>query len=231
MPRPFPLIPSLVTLAGVIILCLLGHWQQDRLAWKNALQDSLNREFEKPAQDIELTSAALSSLDSTSIKRGTISGHLDFSRQILLRGQIIDGKPVSYVLIPMELEDNSHIFIVAGYGSGEAEIPAPSHRDSVDRVTGTARLPSWNMFTPENRPDRNRWFRADVPQLASHLKLEHPLPPLFYLEQSNFRMGALPPVEVPRALRNEHLQYAIFWYTMAGVLLIMYILRFWRTRD
>ena len=72
IPRPFPLVATLCTLAGVIVLGMLGHWQQERLIWKNARQDSINREFDIKAQDIELTSADLNSIGSTTIKRGTV---------------------------------------------------------------------------------------------------------------------------------------------------------------
>jgi surfeit locus 1 family protein len=66
-------------------------------------------------------------------------------------------------------------------------------------------------FTPDNRPDRGEWFTADIPALAKALKLDRVRP---------WRIVAGPPPELP----NDHLQYAITWYSLGVILIIIYLL-------
>jgi surfeit locus 1 family protein len=66
-------------------------------------------------------------------------------------------------------------------------------------------------FTPANQPEKGQWFTADIPALAQALKLERVHP---------WRIVA----GTPPALPNDHLQYAITWYSLAAALVIMYLL-------
>ncbi len=80
------------------------------------------------------------------------------------------------------------------------------------------------MFTPDNRPGENFWFYVDVPAMAAHagLKRMHP----FVIEAGpaanpgGFPIGGQSRVK----LRNDHLQYAITWYSLAAALLVIYVL-------
>jgi surfeit locus 1 family protein len=228
VPRPFPVMATLVVLAGVVILCSLGHWQQERLVWKTALQATLDQEFAKDASTTPLSADELRQVGSTELKRGTLSGRFDFSKQIFLQGQIANGKPVNHVLIPFLIDKETPVFVVAGYQAGFDPVPDPRARATTDRVTGVARIPQWSRFASENQPEHDKWYRADPAAMAQARSLDGALPVLFYLENSNYKMDAMPRVEVTRILKNDHRHYMIFWYTMAIVLTGIYILRFWR---
>jgi surfeit locus 1 family protein len=66
-------------------------------------------------------------------------------------------------------------------------------------------------FIPANRPDKNEWFTADIPALAAALNLDRVRP---------WRIIAGPPPELP----NDHLQYAITWYSLGLALIVIYLL-------
>jgi len=66
-------------------------------------------------------------------------------------------------------------------------------------------------FVPANNPAKGEWYTADIPALAAALKLERVRP---------FRLVLGAPPELP----NDHLQYAVTWYSLAAVLLIVYVL-------
>jgi surfeit locus 1 family protein len=66
-------------------------------------------------------------------------------------------------------------------------------------------------FTPANEPAKGLWYSADVPAIEQALGLENPRP---------WRIVAGAPPELP----NDHLQYAITWYSLAAVLVIVYLL-------
>ena len=228
LPRPFPVIATLLTLTGVATLGSLGHWQQERLAWKTALQANLDAEFAKNADATPLSAADLSLRETSDVKRGVLKGKLDFTHQISLAGQIVDGKPVYHHLVPLLLKGGETVFVVMGYSSSPEPLLTPGTRASTDKVTGTVRLPQWNRFTPPNDPARNTWFRADPAEMSASLGLKNPAPALVYAEWHGYKLDALPFVPVEHKLRNEHFNYMIFWYTMAVVLALIYLLRFWR---
>ena len=229
VPRPFPVIATLLTLAGVATLGSLGHWQQDRLAWKNALQANLDAEFSRQNIPTEQTAKNLALKETSDIKRVSLTGRLDFDHQISLGGQIVEGKPVYHHLVPLLLKTGETVFVVVGYSASPEPRSTPGTRAQTDHVTGIARLPVWNRFTPPNDPAKNTWFRADPAEMATALGLKNPAPALVYAQWHGYKLDALPPVPVEHKLRNEHLNYMIFWYAMAVVLALIYFLRFWRT--
>lgn len=228
VPKPFPVLATLLALAGIVVLVWLGHWQQERLVWKNNLQTAFDQEFAKDAQTTVLNADELGQVTLQSVKRGTLNGQFDFSRQVILQGQIAEGKAVNYVLIPFLIAEQTPVFVVAGYQTDTAPIPAPRTRAKIDHVTGVARIPQWSSFASDNDPAQAKWYRADIPAISKAQNLEGVLPVLFYLESSNYKMDALPRVEISHQLRNDHRQYMFFWYTMAAILSVMYFLRFWR---
>ncbi len=228
-PHPFPVTATILALAGLATLCSLGHWPTERLAWKNALQANLDAEFAKNATATKLTLQDLALKETSDIKRGVVKGHLDFDHQISLGGQIVDGKPVYHHLVPLILSGGETVFVAVGYSASAEHLSTPGTRAKIDKVTDTARLPVWNRFTPLNDPVKNSWFRADPVEMASALGLKNPAPALIYAEWHGYKLDAMPHVPVEHKLRNEHLQYAIFWYAMAAVLASIYFLRFWRT--
>ena len=80
--------------------------------------------------------------------------------------------------------------------------------------------PAW--FTPAGERSRNVWFVRDPLAIAAakgwadvapfFVELEAPAPP-----------GGLPqPGPLKVRLRNEHLQYAITWYALALVVVVMF---------
>lgn len=196
--------------------------------WKKGLQVALDQEFAKDAATTKLTADDLKQVSNTELKRGTLSGRFDFSKQVMLQGQIANGKSVNYVLIPFLIDKETSVFVVAGYQTGFDPVPEPSTRARTDKVTGIARLPQWSRFTSENQPEADKWYRADAEAMGHARSLNETLPALFYLESSNYKMDAMPQVEVTRTLKNDHRQYMFFWYTMAIVLTAIYFLRFWR---
>ena len=86
------------------------------------------------------------------------------------------------------------------------------------RIEGLLRLPPDgrpNWFLPDNRPDLNYWFWVDLPAMAAADRLDHVAP--FYIDaDATPNPGGWPKGGVTRlALPNNHLQYAITWFSLA----------------
>lgn len=227
--KKFPYFATFFTAAGFCVLCALGVWQLQRLTWKTNLVNQLNAEYAKDA-----TQAFLSPADTRGdfmFRRGTLRGVYEYERQIKIGPRVYEKFPGYHVLTPLRLEDGSHILVNRGWVPQDwafkmESIPMPGQDVA---VTGLLRNPEApNSFTPENRPDRDEWFSADIPQIAGAKKISGLGPYLLYLEGRDVS-GTFPiPQSSKPDLPNNHLQYAVFWFTMAGILLTIYAIRFFR---
>ena len=81
---------------------------------------------------------------------------------------------------------------------------------------------AWNgmeRYTPEPDLDTNTWFARDVPKLASVLDA---LPVLLIARTTSEADASVTPLPVDSAgIPNDHLQYAITWFSLALIWLVM----------
>ena len=146
-------------------------------------------------------------------------------------GATSDGGVNGYqILTPLREPGGRIVFINRGF------IPAEL-RDRTKRMTGEPtgpvriagllRLPPAsrpNWFLPDNRPDLNYWFWVDLPAMAAADKLDRVAP--FYIDaDATPNPGGWPQGGVTRlALPNNHLQYAITWFSLAVAMVVIYVL-------
>ena len=84
-------------------------------------------------------------------------------------------------------------------------------------------------FTPDNVPAANQWYWPDLPAMAQAVDLA--LYPGILEAESAPVPGGLPIGGVTQTpLRNDHLQYAITWYSLAVALVVIYLLYHRRRR-
>lgn len=101
-------------------------------------------------------------------------------------------------ILPFVLEDGSIVLV-------------ETHRRPAGKVVeGYLRSSELGgAFTPDNEPDKGVWFTADIPAIAAALGLKRVHP---------WRIVAGIPPELP----NDHLQYAITWYSLGLALVVIY---------
>lgn len=223
--KKFPVFATLFTILGVSILCGLGIWQLQRLEWKNGIVEKLDAEYRKDAQNTHLTS---SDLEKTfDFKRGTLTGIYDFKNQVRVGPRVYDSLPGFHVITPLKLDDGSDVLVNRGWVSEHwtfaDEINPPA---GTVQVTGLLRPPSKdNPFRPENAPDKDQWYDADPEQIAAAKNLSRVHKYILYVEGSETDNYPLP-LPGRLAFENNHLYYAFFWFTMAGILVLVFIMRF-----
>jgi surfeit locus 1 family protein len=140
------------------------------------------------------------------------------------------------VMTPLRLDDGDVVLVERGW------VP-PEKRDAGARpqgnppgevaVDGLLRLPppakpSW--FVPANDPAEGQWFWIDLPAMARAAGVPEALP--FYVEAGPApNPGGLPVGGQTRTeLPNDHLQYAITWFSLAGALAVIYVILLRRER-
>lgn len=200
--------PLVFGILGVAVLVWLGAWQVQRLAWKTAILDEIATRLAAepvavppdpdPERDAYLRVAAEGEIEP---------GELD----IYTAGP---GGGVGYrVIVPLLLRDGRRILLDRGFVPiGDKD--APRHLGPIE-VEGNLAWPREG----EARPDRekNIWLARDVPLMAGALDTA----PAMLVTAASDDPGAPEPMPVTVNIPNDHLQYAITWFSLAMVWAVM----------
>ena len=198
---------------GTAILLSLGVWQMKRLAWKNAVLSSIENKILAPVIDVPQSVEP----QAHSLLPVNAQGRYIGSTVRVLVSQKIYG--AGYRLITaFELTDGRTIMVDRGFTSVRATMP--STPDGLGQVIGNLQWPEEvDGFTPSNDLEANIWFARDVPSLAAHLNAE---PILLVLRESSFaKDDATPLPKMVANIPNDHLNYAITWFSLALIWLGM----------
>lgn len=230
-----PFWASILMLCGVAILCTLGTWQVQRLFWKQDVLAKLEAEYVRDASQIPLSADDFkeSAEDSNEIvfTRGTISGHYLNDKAVKISPKVFEKEIGVHLVTPFELEGGKAVVLV-----NRGWMPLDHNSADVREVTGQVKLvgmirsaPQANIFTPANVPEKYQWYIVNVAEIAKAGSLEGVLPKIFYLEELENMHGIYPLVQSGRPeIANNHGQYAVFWFSMALVLVAVFVLRFVR---
>ncbi|MEZ5814571.1 MAG: SURF1 family protein [Alphaproteobacteria bacterium] len=217
-----PFWATLFTALGVLILCSLGTWQVQRLAWKNNLIDKLNRAYETE----EAAPLDLENITNQEFTYGRVSGIFMPDKALLLGPRTMNKEIGHDLLVPLKTQNRTLIVNMGWTGAPLDKQPIYHLQGKKVWFEGLARTPKWNSFTPENRPEQNAWYKADIEEIAQAKNLDAPYPFILRAEHASHKFDAAFPNN-PRLLpNNNHLQYAFFWFAMAAALMGVYTLRF-----
>lgn len=194
-------------LGGVGILCGLGTWQLQRLAWKEGLVAEL--EGRLSAEPVPLPAAPTEAADE--YLRVTVRGGYGPGELHVLTSRPPWG-PGFRVIAPFETEAGRRILVDRGFIPEDAKSADRAPPRDV-KLTGALLWPQEvDSFTPEPDIPRNLWFARDLPPMAKALNAE----PILVVAETN---PAERPVAWPLTvnLPNDHLEYAITWFSLAVV--------------
>ena len=162
--------------------------------------------------------------------RVTDEGVFLHDKEIFLGASSEGGGQGYQVLTPLLEPSGRIVFVNRGFIPGELKDPAKRAAGQVPgtvRVLGLLRLPpdgrpGW--FVPDNRPDLNYWFWVDIPAMSAAVDLDRVAP--FYIDaDATPNPGGWPKGGVTRLTPpNNHLQYAITWFSLAVALIVIYVL-------
>ncbi|MDJ0820814.1 MAG: SURF1 family protein [Paracoccaceae bacterium] len=205
--------PLLFGLAGTAILVWLGTWQIQRLAWKEGV-----------LAEIESTIAA----DPAPLPRMIAPAEQRY-QPVTLSGVIEPGElhvlvsvkrvGAGYrVVSPYQTEDGRRVLLDRGF--------VPVDQKAAPRQTGPAQIDGnlhWpddrNSSTPDNDITGNTWFARDIAAMAEVLQTE---PLLVIARNVSPNDPAVTPLPVDTSgIPNDHLQYAITWFSLAAIWVIM----------
>lgn len=226
--------PSLIAGCGVAVLCALGLWQLERLAWKSALIETLEHQLAEPPVPLPADLTGAPSLD---FRRVTASGRLVGDRVLYLTAGSPTGRAGLRALAPLRLADRDEALLVdLGWlpiNRKDEALALPGGELRLDGVLRAPEPPNW--LTPVNDPLRNAWKWLDLPAMAAALDLPAVAPVMLRAERIDAADGTPVLAGLERGpataeLRNDHLQYAVTWFALAAAMAVVYILFIRRDR-
>lgn len=215
------LIPLIFGLAGVAVLAGLGTWQVQRLAWKERILAEIETRI--AADPVALPAAPDPEADK--YLPVTVTGTFGEGalRVLVSRKRVGAGY---LVVSPFDL-DGRRILVDRGFLRVDRAVPeAPQGRVT---ITGNLHWPDErNSSTPANDVAGNTWFARDIAQMTRVLDTEPVLLVTRGMSQPDLPVTPLP-VDTG-GIPNDHLQYAITWFSLALIWAIMTIYFLWRSR-
>jgi surfeit locus 1 family protein len=219
--------PTVFSLPALMICLGLGGWQIQRLFWK---QDLIARREAAVTAAPAAVPKTLAEARDMEFRHVSDEGVFLNDKEIFLGATSEGGGQGYQILTPLLERESRVVFVNRGYIPAELRDPAKRAAGQIAgtvRVQGLLRLPQAgrpNWFLPDNRPDLNYWFWVDLPAMSAADKLDRVAP--FYMDaDATPNPGGWPKGGVTRlTLPNNHLQYAITWFSLAVALLVIYVL-------
>jgi cytochrome oxidase assembly protein ShyY1 len=233
---------GLFTLAMLAIFVGLGLWQLQRRVEKHALIAALTERlaaapvplqnaflhFEQPERDefrrVTFTATYLRAPDAMVYSAGSA-----------VRDDV--SGPGTWAFLPARLPSGDMVVINAGFVPNTMQ-----DRDVQDRavarlvtgqpvtLTGYIRFPETaGLLTPAENPEKRLWFTRDHQAMAHRLGWGKVAPFYIDLETPVPENGIPKPGPLDVHLRDDHLQYAITWFALAGAVAIAFVV-WWRGR-
>jgi surfeit locus 1 family protein len=211
-----------------VTLCLgLGVWQVQRLHWKLALIVQREAAVAAPAVPPPQTRTEA---EAMAFRHVADQGTLLNDKEILVAAISPGGRGGYDVLTPLREPAGRIVFIDRGFVSTELKDPASrsaGEPSGAVHIMGLLRVPpaqppSW--FVPANHPERSEWFWIDLPAMAAADRLDDVAPFVIDADATpnpgGWPQGGATPLQLP----NNHLQYAITWFSLAAAALVIYVL-------
>lgn len=229
--------PTVFTIPVILLTLWLGTWQVQRLAWKTALIADREAALSAPPVPVPGTLDAAQALD---FHRVAGAGTFLNDKELYIGAFSTRDVEGYQVVTPFRLANGKILLVNRGWVPEARKDPATRPDGQIQgqtEVDGIMRIPvvPKSMFsslvpTPVNRPNENFWFYVDVPGMVAKDGLDPASVLPFYVEAGpaknpgGFPVGGQTRISLP----NDHLQYAITWYSFAIILAAIYLIYHYR---
>lgn len=215
-----------LTAAGMTLFIVLGLWQLERAAYKEAIQSKFERRLAEQYQEFRPGSA----LDDIEYRKLIVNGQYDNAHNFLIDNQLHRGEAGYHVLTPLQLADSDFIILVnrgwAGWGVSRDALPRIPAATSVGGVAGIANIPSEPALRLGGTELSTNW-----PQLVRYVDIEalreqfseRLLPVVLWLapeQEGNYVRDWNPVWMRPEKSRA----YATQWFAFAALALVFFII-------
>ena len=197
----------------ITLFCSLGTWQLHRLQWKQDLINQISQGLKsKPVQ--------YSLKIKKNYQRVSLTGKYNFQNQIYLYSLNDKGQPGFDVVTHFETANKENVLINRGWIKKELKNASSINSESNNIIGMLRKANRKNLFTPDNNIKENIWFsiNLDDVQKTTGRKFNKFI---VYLEDKNILSPK--PKKITIDVPNNHLKYAITWYSISISILFYYL--------
>ena len=197
----------------ITLFCTLGTWQLYRLQWKQDLISQIS-------EGLKANPIKYSQNINKNYQKVILTGKYDFENQIYLYSLNDKGQPGFDVVTPFETISKENVLVNRGWIQQEFKNSIDTNVSS-EKITGMLRKANRkNLFTPDNDIDKNIWFSINLEdvQKTTGKKFNKFI---VYLEDQNTNLPK--PKKITVDVPNNHLKYAITWYSISISILFYYL--------
>jgi surfeit locus 1 family protein len=224
--------PSLATLVLLPVLIGLGQWQLERAAWKQSLIDAHAARIGEPARPLRDVLAYPAA--EQEYRQVAAQGVYDLDHQLLLDNQIHEGAAGYHVLTPLRLDGggtgDDWVLVDRGWvpmGASRSRLPGIPGPAGTVTVRAMIRLPPEKTFRLGAVEEPGSGWPQVIQQLETgpiEKRLGHRLLPLVLLLSPNDAGGFVREWRPVYGITpDKHRAYAAQWFTLALVLLLIYL--------
>jgi len=201
---------------SILLFCSLGTWQVYRLQWKLDLISEINN-------GLDSEPVFYSNLNIINYQKVKFNGIFNFEKQIYLYSLNNKGTPGYDIITPIKINSNEILLVNRGWikkdlkgNKGINNIKSNSFEGIIKKITKP------NPFKPENDIKNNIWYSLKLEDLENFTGYKLKNFVLFLQKnQNNLVKNKIVSPDLP----NNHLKYAITWYSVA-ISILLYFLYF-----
>ncbi len=211
--------PGLMTLVMLVGLVALGTWQWQRLSWKTALLEQIDRAEAAPAVPLPDSPAVFAKVRVRGRFRTDLRGLYGAAVEDTATGPQMGAD----LLMPLERQGHPPLLVDRGWvpQSRPQPMALPTGEVTVEGFIRTPEQPHW--FSATDDLVNRHFYTLNPAAIGRALGLRDAA--TFVLVALGPRPAELypePAVHLPRPL-NNHLSYALTWYGLALVLLVVFV--------
>ncbi len=229
------LLSSLVAGAALVVLLGLGFWQVERLSWKTELIAELRARAAEPALELPPVFPA----EDLQYRRIRLDGSFLPGKLLRSAPRNLNKRTGVYLYAPFVMTDGRTILVELGWlplakpESGSAALPEGPQGFEAILLRDGWRGSDW--FKPANDPAKNVWHYVDTLAMAGAAGLDMPVTEVYAVAPpgalpADLLGGDLKPRQPGLDIPNNHLEYAITWFSLAAILVVIFVL-YHRRRD
>jgi surfeit locus 1 family protein len=223
-------VPALFALAAFAVFVALGTWQMQRLAWKTALIATMEQRISAaplplPAQaSWPALARSAHEFERVQLNAAFVPGTHARVYGIASAARADPPGPGFWIFAPAAVAGGGTVVVNRGFVPDGRSAPVDQPPAGMIELTGVLRWPeARGFFAPAGDAGRNLFFARDHLAIAAAKGWGEVAP--FYVDlEAPVPAGGLPaPAPLRVNLRNDHLQYALTWYGLAAVVLVMFV--------
>lgn len=219
---------SLLCLSFLYGFLQLGIWQVHRLSWKEKLIQQISTRMQLPLQEApNIKHWPWLTLENSSYLPIRAHGRFLEGKNIFIT-TLADGQTGYWWMMPFVRDDGEIIFVNRGF------IPMKNFmaQDFYDKnsfkeqtVAGLLHMTEKDSrFIRKNNPEKHIWYNRNISQMREYLQLDKAKVAPYFLDSfqdpsRTIPIGSLTNTNLP----NNHLSYAITWFSLAFGMLIAFI--------